>query len=179
MQYDAIILVEGLSSRMGSDNTLLLNVGPEPMLAHGTRTYLSACKGNFIVVTGYQVDLIETALAHLPVQFVHNPEFVDQPILCVENLQLMLHVHQGEPSKVTVLYCGGQPGNPSVIPSDLRLIMLQNPKSAGCRKFTRKNLHLVKLIDMASSRFFADIDTPQEYHNLTNTMKRVNHDMAI
>ena len=164
---------------MGSDNTLPLNVGPEPMLAHVTRTYLSAFKGNVIVVTGYQVDLIETALAHLAVQFAHNPEFVDQPILCVENLQWMLHTHQGERSKVTVLYCGGQPRNPSVIPCDLRLIMLQNPKSVACRKFTLENLHLVKLIDMASARFFADIDTPQEYLNLTNTMKRVNHDTPI
>ncbi len=179
MQCDAIILAVGLYSRMGRDNKLLLNVIPEPMLARVKRTYLSAITGNFTVAEGFHVDLKETELAHLPVQFVHNPELMDQPILPVENLQWMLHMRLGDPSRVTIPYSGGQRRNTIVIPSDLRLKMLQNQKSAGCRKFTRENLHLVNMINTESAAFFADIDTPQEYHNLPKTMTRVNHDMAI
>ena len=191
MRCDAILLAAGLSSRMGTDNKLLLKVGGKPMIAHVTQTYLSAIMGGVTVITGYQADYIERALADLPVNFVHNPNFAagqqssvveglrsqshmcatlmglgDQPLLRVENLVWLLHVHQRDPLKVTVPYRCGQRGNPIVIPSDLRPMMLANPKSVGCRKFTRENPHLVTMVDTTSDGFFADVDTPEDYHNL-------------
>ena len=192
MRCDAILLAAGLSSRMGADNKLLLKVGDKPMIAHVTQTYLSAITGSVTVVTGYQAVYIERALADLPVNFVHNPDFAagqqssvvrgllsqshmsttliglgDQPLLGVENLLWLLHVHQQDPSKVTVPYRCGRRGNPIVIPSDLRPLMLANPKSAGCSKFTRENPHLVTMVNTAFDGFFADVDTPEDYHNLT------------
>ena len=103
----------------------------------------------------------------------------DQPVLRVENLQWLLHMHQADPAKVTVPDRVRQRGNPFVIPSDFRPIMFQHPKSAGFLKFTRENLHLVNMIDTASAEFVADIDKPQDYRNLINTMNRVYHDMAF
>ena len=204
MQCDAILLAAGLSSRMGSANKLLMKVGGEPMIAHVTQTYLSAITGSVTVITGYQSDYIERALADLPVNFVHNSDFVagqqssvvkglrsqshvgatlmglgDQPLLRVENLLWLLHVHQRDPSKVTVPYRCGRRGNPIVLPSDLRPMMLANPKSAGCREFTRENPHLVTMAETASDGFFADVDTPEDYRNLTEVRNRVYHGKAV
>ena len=189
---------------MGSANKLLLKVGGEPMIAHVTQTYLSAITGSVTVITAYQADYIERALADLPVNFVHNPDFVagqqssvveglrsqsrmgatlmglgDQPLLRVENLLWLLHLHQRDPSKVTVPYRCGRRGNPIVIPSDLRPMMLANPNSAGCRKFTRDNPHLVTMVDTASDVFFADVDTPEDYHNLTKERNGAYHGKAV
>ena len=189
---------------MGSANKLLLKVGGEPMIAHVTQTYLSAITGSVTVITGYQADYIEKALADLPVNFVHNPDFVagqqssvveglrsqshmgatlmglgDQPSLRVENLLWLLNVHQRDPSKVTVPYRCGRRGNPIVIPSDLRPMMLANPKSAGCREFTRENPHLVTMVDTACDGFFADVDTPEDYHNLSKARNGSYHGKAV
>ena len=204
LRCDAILLAAGLSRRMGADNKLLLKVMGKPMIAHVTQTYLSAITGSVTVITGYQSEYIERALADLPVNFVHNPDFAagqqssvveglrsqshmgatlmglgDQPLLRVENLLWLLHLHQRDPSKVTVPYRCGRRGNPIVIPSDLRPMMLANPKSAGCRKFTRDNPHLVTMVDTASDGFFADVDTPEDYHNLTEVRNAAYHGKAV
>lgn len=204
IQCDAILLAAGLSRRMGVQNKLLLKVGNEPMIAHVARNYLSAISGKVTVVTGYQADQIKRALSHLPVSFEHNPDFVDgqqasivvglrsqsgnratltglgdQPMLRVDNLRWLLNVHQRDPSKVTVPYRCGQRGNPIVIPPYLRSIMLANPKSAGCRKFTRERPHSVTLANTASDGFFADVDTPEDYHNLTISQSHERNEWSV
>ena len=93
--------------------------------------------------------------------------------------QIMLHVHQRDPSKVTIPYRCGRRGNPIVIPSDLRPMMLANPKSAGCREFTRENPHLVTMVDTACDGFFADVDTPEDYRNLTKVRNGAYHGKAV
>ena len=204
MRCDAILLAAGLSSRMGDHNKMLLKLGGEPMIARVTNTYLSAITGSVTVITGYQANYIEKALSGLPVNFIYNPDFAagqqssvvvglrnqshmgptlmglgDQPLLLKEDLHWLLNVHQHNPSKVTVPHRCGQRGNPIVIPSDLRPMMLANPRSTGCRKFTQENPHLVTIVDTASDGFFTDVDTPEDYYNLTSARNAVDHDMAV
>lgn len=57
-------------------------------------------------------------------------------------------------------------------------MMFKNRKSAACREFTSENSYLAKLINTASDRFFANIGTPLDYHNLINARNVVYHDMV-
>src|ERR1700754_4804500 len=69
----AILLAAGSSRRMGSINKLLLPWQGQPIVAATAANILAAGIKEVIVVTGHQAPAITAALAHLPVQFVHNP----------------------------------------------------------------------------------------------------------
>jgi molybdenum cofactor cytidylyltransferase len=71
----AIILAAGLSRRMGARNKLLLPINGKPMVRYVVETYLAVADAQICVVTGFEADKIEAALAGLPVQFAHNSDY--------------------------------------------------------------------------------------------------------
>ena len=73
----AIVLAAGRSTRMGGPNKLLAEIARRPLVRIAAEQALASRAKPVIVVTGHQRDQVEKALAGLPVQLVHNPDFAD------------------------------------------------------------------------------------------------------
>ena len=73
----ALVLAAGRSSRMGGPNKLLAEIGGRPLVRIVTEQVLASRARPVVVVTGYQRERVEAALAGLPVDFVHNAAFAD------------------------------------------------------------------------------------------------------
>ena len=71
----AVVLAAGRSTRMGGPNKLVEEIGGKPLVRIVVEGALASRARPVIVVTGHQRDAVEAALAGLPVQFTHNPDF--------------------------------------------------------------------------------------------------------
>ncbi|WP_299146275.1 nucleotidyltransferase family protein [uncultured Tateyamaria sp.] len=189
----AIILAAGLSRRMGERNKLLLPVGGVPMIRHVVSTYLAVVDGPVLVVTGHEADLVEASLDGCDVEIVHNAAFADgqqtsvacglravpqadqiliglgdQPTLTRDDLQDLLDAHKAaETSRISIPLLNNQRGNPILVPGMLRDRLLADPRSPGCKTFTRAHPEHVQFHALPSPGFYADVDTPDAYRALT------------
>jgi xanthine dehydrogenase accessory factor len=71
-----IVLAAGLSRRMGR-NKLIVEVTGKALVRHAAEAALAGGLDPVVVVTGHQAGEIETALAGLPVDFVHNADYAE------------------------------------------------------------------------------------------------------
>jgi len=72
-----VVLAAGKSRRARPANKLLHAVDGKPMVRRVTETALAAGLAPVVVVTGFEADKVEAALAGLDVAFVHNDGFAD------------------------------------------------------------------------------------------------------
>lgn len=77
MSIAALVLAAGHSRRMGNANKLLLPLGGRPLVAWGVEAALASRADPVLVVTGYQAETVEAALAGYPVRLVRNPDAGD------------------------------------------------------------------------------------------------------
>ena len=187
-----IVLAAGLSRRMGDVNKLLLDIDGEPMVRRTVKLYRSLFP-SVTVITGFESDKVQAALAGLDVTLLFNPDFetgqqssvrmglkaqnlegdgvlialADQPHLTAKDiLSLTKHLLSSNSSKVLVPYFGDKRGNPIIFPTVLIRQMREKGKTVGCRKFIQNNLDFVQKINVSSSAFIADLDTPLDLLNL-------------
>lgn len=73
----AIVLAAGRSRRMGGPNKLTATIAGEPMVKIAAAAALASHADPVVVVTGHRAAEVETALAGLDVQRVHNPDYAD------------------------------------------------------------------------------------------------------
>ena len=73
----AVVLAAGCSQRMAPANKLLLDDGGRPLIANVVRGLFAAGITRVIVVTGHQRQALQGALAGLPCEFAHNPDYAD------------------------------------------------------------------------------------------------------
>jgi molybdenum cofactor cytidylyltransferase len=71
----AVVLAAGRSTRMGATNKLTAEILGKPLVRIAAEAALGSHAKPVIVVTGHQREGVEAALASLPVQLVHNPDF--------------------------------------------------------------------------------------------------------
>jgi len=187
--FGAIILAAGLSRRMGTRNKLLLPINGKPMIRHVVESYLAVVDAQVCVVTGFEADKIEAALAGLPISFVHNSDFEagqpfsvragllgapdaqnfliglgDQPHLTAGDLQTLITAHMAaDVQKISIPYKDSARGNPIIVPAALRTHLLADQANPGCGKFTRANPELAQHVPMTQPGFFDDIDTPAAF----------------
>lgn len=193
----AIILAAGLSRRMGARNKLLLPIGGAPMIRHMVDVYRAAIKGSVVVVTGHQSDAVEAALRGSGAKTVFNPDFAqgqptsvacglrhaddgrdiliglgDQPLLTSDDLRALLGAHtHADPACISIPMLDKQRGNPIVVPAALRARLLADPRSPGCKKFTRENPDHVQFHALPALGLYADVDTPEAYDALAPNIK--------
>jgi len=189
----AIILAAGLSRRMGARNKLLLSFGGVPIIRHVVDVYRAAITGQVWVVTGHQADAVEAALAGSGARTVFNADFAqgqptsvacglraaggagavligmgDQPLLTSGDIRALLAAHAAaDTSRISIPALDQQRGNPILVPENLRSALLADPKSPGCRKFTRAHPEHVQFHALAAPGYYADVDTPEAYAALT------------
>lgn len=190
----AIILAAGLSRRMGVRNKLLIKIDGVPMIRKVVGAAVDVCDGPVTVVTGHQREEIEAALSGLAVVFAHNSAFEtgqkssvvcglkaaadaeatlmmlgDQPLLRAEHLIWLLSQHRARSLlRITVPTQEGRRGNPLVIPNTLKPLLLANPRSPGCRSFTRDYPEHVQRVETSQPAFFVDIDTTSDLAGFQN-----------
>lgn len=70
----AIVLAAGRSRRMGA-NKLVGDFAGRPLIAHAVGAALESRASPVVVVTGFEAERVEAALAGLGVRFVHNPDY--------------------------------------------------------------------------------------------------------
>jgi molybdenum cofactor cytidylyltransferase len=73
----AVVLAAGRSTRMGGPNKLLAEIAHRPLVRIAAEAALASRARPVIVVAGHQRDELVKAVADLPVQVVHNPDFAD------------------------------------------------------------------------------------------------------
>lgn len=190
-----IILAAGQSRRMGAHNKLLLPIDGTPMIRRMVDVYSDATGGPVLVVTGYQADAIEDALAGSDARTVFNAAFEegqatsvacglkaapatqelliglgDQPLLKAEHIRALLTAHRsGNTTQISIPAVDQQRGNPILVPANLRPRLLADPRSPGCKKFTRAHPEHVQYHALPAAGFYIDIDTPQAYAALTGS----------
>lgn len=195
-----IILAAGLSRRMGDRNKLLLPIGGVPMIRHMVNTYRAFTQGPIVVVTGHEAEKVTACLTDCDAQTIFNPDYAngqqtsvtcglravsgdgpiliglgDQPELTSNDLVDLLAAHRAaDPSRISIPMVGHQRGNPIIVPRALQDRLLADPRSPGCKTFTRAHPEHVQFHALTSPGFYADVDTPAAYealktHNLEET----------
>jgi molybdenum cofactor cytidylyltransferase len=193
----AIILAAGLSRRMGARNKLLLPISGVPMIRHMVNVYSAAIDGPVLVVTGHEADVVEAGLEGSAAVTVFNADYAqgqptsvacglrgagdakailiglgDQPLLSAADVSALLLAHnQADVGRISIPKLGDQRGNPIVVPAALRVQLLADPRSPGCKKFTHENPEQVQFHALAAPGFYADIDTPEVYDALAAIVK--------
>ena len=196
----AIILAAGLSRRMGDRNKLLLPIHGVPMIRHMVSIYQAVTQRTVVVVTGHDAQAIEQSLEGCDVRPIHNPNFAegqqtsvacglravdhaahvfiglgDQPYLTPQDLRSLLTAHlSSDPRRISIPKQGKQRGNPIVVPQALRALLLADPKSPGCKSFTRNHPEHTQFHSLSNPAFYTDVDTPEAYEALmTNKLEEV------
>lgn len=188
-EVTAIILAAGLSRRMGAQNKLLLPIGDVPMIRHMVGVYRAATGGRVVVVTGHQANEIESALEGSGAETFFNADFEqgqptsvacglravngsddiliglgDQPNLTADDIHSLLAAHAAaDSSRISIPAIDQRRGNPILVPANLRAKLLADPRSPGCKTFTRNHPEHVQCHALASPGFYADVDTPEAY----------------
>lgn len=188
-EVTAIIVAAGLSRRMGTRNKLLLPFGDVPMIRHMVSMYYAATNGRVVVITGHHANEIGKALEGSCAETRFNPDYVqgrptsvacglraandfediliglgDQPLLTPDDIQSLLSAHAAaDRSRISIPTVDQKRGNPILVPANLRARLLADPRSPGCKKFTRTHPEHVQFHQLASSGYYMDVDTPEAY----------------
>jgi molybdenum cofactor cytidylyltransferase len=183
-----VLLAAGLSSRMGAQNKLLIEIGGAPLVRRTAQTYLAAGCDVFAVV-GHEAETVRAALAGLPLTIVENPDFAkgqptsaragidavpegyeavlvalsDQVALRPADIRDLLGAFaESARDRILIPYFGDQRGNPVVFPPELVREMRESGRNVACRKFIDSHPELTRRYQAANDHFIIDIDTPED-----------------
>jgi molybdenum cofactor cytidylyltransferase len=185
----AIILAAGLSRRMGDRNKLLLPVGGVPMIRHMVDVYSAATTQPVLVVTGHDAEDVEAALEDSAARTVFNADYAqgqpssvacglreatdagavlvglgDQPLLTAKDIRSLIAAHaSADTRRISIPAMNHRRGNPILVPGALRARLLENPRSPGCKSFTRAHPEHAQFHRLPARGFYTDVDTPEAY----------------
>lgn len=193
----AVVLAAGLSRRMGDRNKLLLPVGGASLVFRSVVTLLEVRFEEVVVVTGHESAKVGEALASLPVRLVHNSHYVqgqmtsvraglealskptravmvclaDQPLLTAQDVTAIAEAFFERPGcSVLVPTFEGRRGNPIVLARESAGDILARGANFGCKQFVSQNADLVTTAPMSSDRILVDLDRPEDYAALLDSM---------
>jgi len=196
-QISAIILAAGTSSRMGEVNKLLLPLNGKSMIVQTVENILAAKPYEIIVVLGHEAEQVQEQLAHLPLHFTMNPDYVegmtssiqagvratsetDGYMICLSDLPfIQANEYQKIASDFSQNYLNNkktialpfyekQAGNPVVFSSFYKQKILTHTAPEGCRSIVKANAEHILKIDMPTNHILKDVDTPDAYNQAQN-----------
>ena len=191
-----VVLAAGRSTRMGGPNKLLAVHQGKPLVRHAVEHALEAGIGPVCVVTGHQGEAVAAALAGLPVDVVHNPEFAsglsssvragvaalgdaadgavivlgDMPLVSPPIMRRLAAVFREHPeAKAVVPTMLGERGNPVLIGRALFGAVAALQGDVGARRLIdAAGAHVVE-VPVDDPGIHRDIDTPDALAALTAT----------
>jgi molybdenum cofactor cytidylyltransferase len=190
----AILLAAGESRRMGDRNKLALIVDGVPLIRRTARTLLASHLAEVVVVLGHEADRIRRLLDGLTLTLVENAHYregqmtsvhaglaalsrpcdgfmvclADQPLLEPGDVDgLTQAFDERTRGSVLVPTFKGRRGNPVILACAHREAILSGNRKLGCRRFIDKNPDLVETVEWHNDHVVFDLDTPEDYHELS------------
>lgn len=184
----ALVLAAGRSTRMGGPNKLLAELDGKKLVRIVAEQALASKASDVIVVTGHQADLIEQALADLPVRFVRNPDFAgglassvkagiaavsegaDGAVVCLGDMPMVSSdlldrlIDTFDPDRgnlIVVPTADGRRGNPVLWSRRFFQELRTLDGDVGARHLIAKHAEAVAEVPVEGEAAFLDIDTPQ------------------
>lgn len=187
----AIILAAGTSSRMGDDNKLFLDLAGKTIIQHVIEN-VSQTLVDEIIFVGSELSMSGLKQFEKPnVRLVENPNYEtgmtssiqvgvrtaistrgimiclgDMPLIRPETYKLIYKAFDGK-SMIVPAYKGKR-GNPVIFPVSLREAILNHKEPEGCKGIVKANTDLVKEVEVDDSGILRDVDTPEEYLDISN-----------
>ncbi|MGP0088466.1 MAG: NTP transferase domain-containing protein [Xanthobacteraceae bacterium] len=189
----ALLLAAGRSTRMGGPNKLLAEVGGKPLVRITAEQALASRASPVIVVTGHQRELVESALAGLPVRFVHNPDFAqglatslkagigvlpadtdgvivclgDMPQISAKLIDALISAFDPEKGALIVVpTLGGRRGNPVLWSRRFFADLVALDGDVGARHLIGRYPEALAEMPVTDQAVLVDIDTPDALHAL-------------
>jgi molybdenum cofactor cytidylyltransferase len=186
--FAAVVLAAGRSSRMGGPNKLLAEIGGRPLVRIVVKEVLTSRVRPVVVVTGHQRERVESALAGLPVRFVHNPQYadglgtslkagiaalpadVDGAIVCLGDMpqvdaalidRLIGVIDPDKGALVAVPRIDGKRGNPVVWSRRFFADLMAVEGDVGARHLIGRYAEAVVEVPVSGTAALTDIDTPE------------------
>jgi molybdenum cofactor cytidylyltransferase len=184
----ALVLAAGASSRMGGPNKLLCEVDGLPMINRAVQAAVDSRCAAVVVVTGWQADRIEAALASKAVSFVRNPDYADgmsgslrrglaslpdgvdavliqladMPWICAAHIDRLVEAFDRCDPKIVVPVRGDRRGHPVLWPRRFFAQISQLSGDIGARELLAQHASQVRAVVFDSDAIFQDIDTPEQ-----------------
>jgi molybdenum cofactor cytidylyltransferase len=192
-----IILAAGRSTRFAGDQLgatkLIAELKGKPLVRHVADAALASKARPVIVVTGHAGDLVQEALAGLPLQFVHNKDYAtglasslltgiaavphsaagaivllgDMPLVTATLIdQLVRRLDENPDAHAIVPVTEGHRGNPVLLARALFPAVAQLTGDAGARRLLQdRAIHVIETA-IEGEAASVDIDTPEALERL-------------
>jgi molybdenum cofactor cytidylyltransferase len=184
----AVVLAAGRSSRMGGPNKLLAEIGGRPLVRLVAEAAVASQARPVVVVTGHERERVETALASLPVSFVHNPHYAeglgttlragiaavpgqaDGVVVCLGDMpqvdaalidRLIAAIDPDKGALVAVPSIDGKRGNPVVWSRRFFADLMAVEGDIGARHLIGRYGEAVVEVPVTGTGVLTDIDTPE------------------
>lgn len=183
----AVLLAAGSSRRFGAQNKLLADMGGAPMVRRTAERLCVSKAARVVVVVGHEGDRVAAALCGLPVAVVCNAHYrnglassvcaglaavgegaagammclADQPLLTPGHYNLLIDAFLARPGRILVPLFEGKRGNPVILPAAVHGTALDGGADGGFRTFIDDHPELVERLEVRSSAYTTDFDTPQ------------------
>jgi molybdenum cofactor cytidylyltransferase len=184
----AVVLAAGRSTRMGGPNKLLAEIARRPLVRIVVEEALASRANPVIVVVGHERAEVENALAGLPVQLVHNPEFAqglgaslhagiaavpadaDGAIVCLGDMpqvdaglidRLIAAFDPDRGALVVMPTVEGRRGNPVLWSRRFFPELMAIEGDVGARHFIGRYSEAVVEVALEGKAALVDVDTPE------------------
>ena len=192
-RISAVVLAAGDSSRMGKRNKLVLPFDGKTIIETVIDNLLAAEVNEVIVVLGFEGQQIRNILKNRDVHFVENPNYEigmtssiqtgvsatserstgyliclsDMPFLTPQDYNKIISARKLAKKCIIKPNFQGQSGNPILFSAHFRKEILNHKPVDGCRQIVIDNQPLVVKVAFDNPRILRDIDTKEDYSNLT------------
>lgn len=193
-----IVLIAGLSSRMGSPKALL-PLGGQPSLVRILKEILASDLDQVILVLGAHGKFIRPALGEIiknsRLTLMYNPAYRqglsssikrglsrvspdeagvmflmgDQPLLRASSINRLIRTFLKDPDHIVVPCYDRSPGNPVIFPFAIVPELLELSGDTGGREVLRRHPDRVRFVPIRPSRVGWDMDTPEDYQKIKET----------
>jgi len=184
----AVVLAAGRSTRMGGPNKLLAEIAGRPLVRIVVEEALASRAKPVIVVVGHERAEVEKALAGLPVQLVHNPDFAqglgtslkagiaavpaeaDGTIVCLGDMpqvdaslidQLITAFDPDRGALIVMPTVEGRRGNPVLWSRRFFPDLMAIEGDVGARHFIGRYSEAVLEVPLEGRAALVDVDTPE------------------
>jgi molybdenum cofactor cytidylyltransferase len=188
----ALVLAAGTSSRMGGRNKLLCEVGGTTMVERAVRAAIDSRCAEVVVVTGWQGDLVETAVGALaapkPVKLVRNAHYetglagslrcavtqlpvtidaavvqlADMPWIASKHIDRLIDAFDSDQPAIVVPVRDGRRGHPVLWPRRHFSALCNLSGDVGARELLVRHASEVRAVPFETDVIFEDVDTPDE-----------------
>lgn len=187
-QVGAIVLAAGASTRMG-EQKLLMSFARTTVIAHIVRELQAAQVAAVHIVTGFEPERIQKALAGKDLVFAHNPDYTrgmlssirtglesapaewtaalialgDQPLVQAAHVRALIDAHAGDADRIFAPGHAGRRGHPLLLPRRYWPEALTQYDDTGLRGLLTAHAAELTVLDLATDDVLTDMDTPEDY----------------